>query len=79
MKVNNCNSKIIAGIRGMTIWNIEMNKAVYSLLNELHKRNLLLSQLLIYSNHQSQENVILQIHTCHCCVHKQYDQQNITQ
>ena len=30
MKVNNCNSKIVAGIRGMTIWNREMNKAVYS-------------------------------------------------
>ena len=30
MKVNNYNSKIIAGIRGMTIWNREMNKAMYS-------------------------------------------------
>ena len=30
MKVNNYNSKMIAGIRGATIWNREMNKAVYN-------------------------------------------------
>ena len=30
MKVNNYNDKMIAGIRGTSIWNREMNKAVYS-------------------------------------------------